>query len=299
MARMQRLVAISFLSLMFTGCVAQEKYNALKLDRDRTAEALAAAQSQLQAAQAKADAYESQFGQLSGNITNKDALIANQNATIQDLTRERDDLMRRLQEALGRQGQTTALPGPLNSELESFAASNPDLIEFDAQRGIVKFKSDVTFAVGDAELTPKAREVITRFAAILNSPNASQYELMVCGHTDNSPVRNPNTIAKGHKDNWYLSAHRAISVANELMRQRVSPKRIGAVGYADQRPVAANVNEAGKQQNRRVEVLILPTVVRGADVQPGAPDGNAPAPEKQPALNKDNAPADPGPALNK
>src|SRR5206468_8868986 len=102
-----------------------------------------------------------------------------------------------------------ALPEPLTNELRAFAAANPDLVDFDAARGIVKFKSDVTFATGSADVTPKAKEAIDRFAAILNSGAASGYELVVAGHTDNTRVVNEKTIAAGHKDNWYLSAHRA------------------------------------------------------------------------------------------
>ena len=48
------------------------------------------------------------------------------------------------------------LPEPLNNELTEFAKQNPDLVDFDSARGIVKFKSDVTFATGSAELQPEA-----------------------------------------------------------------------------------------------------------------------------------------------
>ena len=61
----------------------------------------------------------------------------------------------------------TALPEPLSNELSEFARQNPDLVDFDAARGIVKFKSDVTFSSGSAEVTPKAKEVIARFSQIL------------------------------------------------------------------------------------------------------------------------------------
>ena len=297
MARMQRFLSIALLSFGLTGCVAQEKYNALKLDRDRNAEALATAQNQLDAARAEADAYRNQFGSLSGNMTNKDAMIANLNTQLQDVSTQYNDLMRKYEDLAGKQGQQIALPADLSNALSSFAAANPDLVEFDAARGIVKFKSDVTFATGDAELTPKAKEVIARFSAILNSGNAAGYELMIAGHTDNQAVRNPNTIAKGHKNNWYLSAHRAISVSDELIRQNVAPKRLAVVGYAEQRPVAANVNDAGRQQNRRVEVLILPTVIRGESV--ATENVAAPLAPKKPVMNKDTVEVDGKPALNK
>jgi len=293
MVRMHRWIGLAAVGLSLTGCVSQEKYNALKLERDRLSEQLVAAQSQFNSAKAELDAYKRQIGGIGDSISNQTGLINNLQAQNAELQRRYEDAMSRLQEALARTGQS-ALPEALNNELQAFADANPDLVTFDRDLGVVKFKSDVTFAVGDASLTPKAREVIQRFSQILNSGATAQYELMVAGHTDNTRVSNPATKAKGHHDNWYLSAHRAISVADELIKQRVAPNRVAVVGYADQRPVAPNTTEAGRAANRRVEVLILPTTVRSAPVQPAGPAG---APAADP-LNKDAiAPAQPG--LNK
>lgn len=290
MVRMHRLVGMAAIGLALTGCVSQEKYNAMKMERDRLIESANSANDRASAAEAQATAYRNQFGDINGMISGKDALIANLTAQNNELTRQYDDAMRRLQDALGRTG-ATALPEPLSNELAGWAAQNPDLIEFDPAKGVVKFKSDVTFAVGDAQLTPKAKEVLNRFAQILNSAAAAQYELQIAGHTDNQKVTNPNTKRAGHHDNWYLSAHRAISVANELMGQRVAPNRIGVVGYAEQRPVAANVSRDGMAANRRVEVMILPTTVKGQVVQsatgtPGAGQPTAAPVDNRPALNK-------------
>jgi chemotaxis protein MotB len=120
---------------------------------------------------------------------------------------------------------------------------------------------------------------------------------MVAGHTDNTNVVNPATIQAGHKNNWYLSAHRAISVANTLMADHVSSQRIAATGYADQRPIASNGTESGKAQNRRVEVLILPTQVRttpsvassGAKAAPKHEINKDAAVKSSSTLNKDSA----------
>src|SRR5690606_14894809 len=133
-------------------------------------------------------------------------------------------------DAISRIGAGSPLPIELSNELTRFADQNPDLVDFDAKRGTVKFKSDLTFASGDAQLQPGARDAITKFAAILNSPAARGYELLVCGHADTQPV-SAGTQARGHKDNWHLSSHRALSVAEALQKQGVEPKRIGAVGY--------------------------------------------------------------------
>lgn len=291
MARMHQWVGLAALGFVLTGCVSQEKYNALKLDRDAVAEQLGQSQIQASAAEREAAAYRAQFGSLSENMTNKEAMIASLNAENLEAQRRYDEAMRQLQEAMNRPGGVSMLPEPLSNELQQFANQNPDLVDFDAARGVVKFKSDVTFATGSAELTDKAREAINRFSQILNSSNASGYELMVAGHTDDTRVVNPETIKKGHLNNWYLSAHRAISVNDALLSQGVRSNRLAVVGYADQRPISSN-----KAQNRRVEVLILPTTVRAA----AAGGANGSAAKSAPRMNKD-APAAPErrPALNK
>lgn len=289
MARNAHLVALICGGMLLTGCVTQEKYSALKLDRDALAEQLAKAQSDANGARSEADSYKGQLASLMQNGGNSTALLANlqqQNAALQA---QYDELMNKYSDSMNRPG-FTALPQELSNTLSQFASQNPDLVDFDAARGIVKFKSDVTFATGEATLTPKAKEAIARFATILNSTAASGYELMVAGHTDNTRVVNQRTISAGHKDNWYLSAHRAISVGEDLVAQRINPQRIAVVGYADQRPIASNGSDAGKSQNRRVEVLILPSTVKGGNF------ANTPGKKN---LNKDSANVESKPVLNK
>ena len=299
MARMARLIGTAVLGIALTGCVSQEKYNALKLDRDGLAEQLAKSQSDASSARAEADSYKGQLALLNQNGGNLQGLINNLQQQNAQLQAQNDDLNRKYAEAMNRPAGGTALPAPLSNELQAFANQNPDLVDFDAAHGIVKFKSDVTFSSGSAEVTQKAKDAITRFSQILNSPAARGYELLVAGHTDNQKVVNPNTIKAGHLDNWYLSAHRAITVAAELRKDNVNPQRLGCVGYADQRPIASNTTSTGQAQNRRVEVLILPTTVRsGGAVAEAAPRHESK--RSAPAINKDTqVQVDRGPVLNK
>jgi chemotaxis protein MotB len=262
------------------------------------AEQLVAAQRDASSNQTAANAYKAQLDQLGASGNNAIALVKNLQDQNTALQAQFEDLNRRYQEALNRPASAaTPLPKELNNELTAFAQQYPDLVDFDSARGIVKFKSDVVFDVGDATVTPKAREVIDRFSKILTSPVASQYELLVAGHTDNQPVHNPATIAKGHKDNWYLSSHRAIAVSNELMKTGVNSARVGVVGYADQRPVASNSSAGGQQQNRRVEVLILPTQVKNAPSVASKTDNAKQAAKR--VVGKDSAVAPTGPSINK
>jgi chemotaxis protein MotB len=297
MARMAQIIGTALIGFVLTGCVSQEKYNALKLERDGLTEQLAKADSDAKTARAEADSYKNQLALLNQNGGSLTGLIENlrqQNAALQA---QYNELNGKYAEAMNRPPGGTILPAALSNELSEFARQNPDLVDFDSARGIVKFKSDITFASGSAEVTPKAKDAIVRFSQILNSQAAQGYELLVAGHTDNQKVSNPNTIKQGNLDNWYLSSHRAITVAAELRHSNVSPQRIGVVGYADQRPVASNTTSTGQAQNRRVEVLILPTTIKSTTV---VTSETAPAKAPKKVLNKDTSvKVETGPVLNK
>jgi chemotaxis protein MotB len=308
MARMLRWLgtaAISFaLSGFSGGCVSQEKYNAKVLESSALSEQLNSAQQEAATEAAQANAYKSQLDTLQDRYTSDEAMRTNLENQNKDLSSQVAELDAKYKDSLNNppkieqimQAGGNALPAPLSNALSEFAAANPGVVEFDPIRGVVKFKSDVTFATGSADLTPEARTVIDKFAAILNSAGAAEYELQVAGHTDNVPVTNPETIRHGHLNNWYLSAHRAISVATEMVAQNVAKSRLAVVGYGDQRPIADNSTADGRRQNRRVEVLILPTrrsAVTASDVAPSR------VVEHKAEYNKDSVEADPGAELNK
>ena len=279
MSRFAKLAMFVAVSSVLAGCVPQEKYNALKLDRDRLAEQLSAAQAAEAACRAENESLKNQLAAFLGSGTNRDQLISTLSSQNAELQRQLDDLNRRYAEALGRtSAQGERLPEPLSNALKDFAAKNPDIAEYDPISGIVRFKADLTFASGDATLTARGKEVLARLAAIINGPEARGFEVMVAGHTDNVRVINPETIRRGHKDNWYLSAHRAITAGQELIdRSNVNAGRVVVSGYAEQRPVASNASEAGKARNRRVEIILLPTTIPtgGVSASPALrPEGN-------------------------
>ena len=279
--RIRRFAGVAALGLISAGCASPEKYNALRLENEGLRVQLDRASADSAAARAQAAAFKSQSDQLmagTGGQADLSKNLMDQNANLQA---QLSDVTAKYNDAMARIGQSQPLPAALTSELTTFADQNPDLVEFDAKTGVIKFKSDVTFNSGDAQLQPTAQTAIARFASILNSPAASSYELLVAGHADNAKV-SPSTAARGHKDNWYLSAHRALSVAEALQKQNVNPKRIGAVGYGEYRPVASNDSKPGMAQNRRVEVLILPTTVK--DTAPMASSSTKPV--ERPEVNR-------------
>ena len=112
-------------------------------------------------------------------------------------------------------------------------------------RGLIVNVSDVLFDTGSANLKPGAREKLARVAGILASHPDLHIEIE--GHTDS---------VGGEDFNQHLSEKRAESVRAYLVEQKVSPSVVGTAGFGESRPVATNGTAAGRQQNRRVEIVV-------------------------------------------
>ena len=112
-------------------------------------------------------------------------------------------------------------------------------------RGLIVNLSDVLFDFDKATLRPGAREKLSRIAGILSAHHDLKIEIE--GHTD----------AIGSDDyNQRLSERRAESVRAYLSQQAVADAIVGAVGFGESRPVATNGTAEGRQQNRRVELIV-------------------------------------------
>jgi outer membrane protein OmpA-like peptidoglycan-associated protein len=128
-------------------------------------------------------------------------------------------------------------------------------------RLIVTFPGDVLFETGSARLSAGAQQRLGSFAQTLNRYPESN--LVVRGHTDST-----GTMALNDR----LSQDRAESVRSYLISQGVAGDRISATGMGAQYPVATNANEAGRQQNRRVEIEIVPDQQQLQERQQGDPN---------------------------
>jgi chemotaxis protein MotB len=77
----------------------------------------------------------------------------------------------------------------------------------------------------------------------------------IAGHTDNVPIRN-----RRFPSNWELSSQRAVNVVHYLQDQEVDANFLSAAGYAEFAPDGSNDNDAGRQQNRRIEIVLMPNL---------------------------------------
>jgi len=114
------------------------------------------------------------------------------------------------------------------------------------ERGLVLTLGDILFDVDRAELTPGGEQQVARVADFLRE--FPERDVLIEGHTD----------AMGEDEyNRQLSQRRAEAIEDFLISQGIDPRRIVSRGYGEQYPVASNESSAGRQQNRRVEIVIL------------------------------------------
>ncbi len=112
---------------------------------------------------------------------------------------------------------------------------------------VVTMPNDILFATDSAVVGPTLRRDLAALAQNLQQYPDSTIE--VIGHTDN---------VGDAAYNLSLSRQRAAAVAAILVQNGVSPSRIVTIGRGEDQPVASNLTEAGRQQNRRVEIVIRP-----------------------------------------
>ena len=118
---------------------------------------------------------------------------------------------------------------------------------------VITFVDEILFDSGKAVIRKEGYSVLDRVGKVLND-QVKDRNIAIEGHTDNQPIQK-----SGWKSNWELSTARAISVLHYLIdNQSVNPERLVAIGYGEYRPVTSNDTAAGRQQNRRVEITILP-----------------------------------------
>lgn len=123
----------------------------------------------------------------------------------------------------------------------------------------VTFDSGILFATNSSSLNSASQGALSQFAASLrNNPDT---DIQIVGHTDSSGSDAINTP---------LSEKRAQAVYNYLLQSGVAGNRMQSVGMGASQPVADNTTSAGKAQNRRVEVFILPNEKMIQDAQSSA-----------------------------
>ncbi|KAF1720306.1 hypothetical protein CSC75_11995 [Pseudoxanthomonas wuyuanensis] len=162
----------------------------------------------------------------------------------------KEEIAQRKLETQRRQTLEQALAGPL-------AAGRITLAD-----GRIGIRGNVLFALNSDQLQPEGRDVLKSLAAPLAGYLRARDEvLMVSGFTDDRQVRGSN---RRFADNWELSAQRALTVTRALIAEGVPASSVFAAAFGAEQPVSSNADEAGRANNRRVEIAPVPRLHRAA-----------------------------------
>ena len=114
----------------------------------------------------------------------------------------------------------------------------------------IVLKNEILFASGEAVVKTEMKQILKQMSQIVSTV---ENPVIISGHTDNFPIRTAM-----YPSNWELSSARAVSVLRQMVENNPNLKadRFAASGYGEYHPVAENTTEAGRQQNRRVEILV-------------------------------------------
>ena len=202
----------------------------------------ARAQAESDAAKARADATSAQnaTAQAQSDMANVQAASAATLAAAQ-ADAERSRLAAQTAQASAQQAETdkAAMRAKLSEQLNLILQTR------DSARGLIVSMSDVLFDTGKYSLKPGAREKLAKVAGILIAYPGLDIE--VGGYTDNVGSDTMNQT---------LSENRARSVRDYLVEEGVATNSVSARGFGNTLPVATNDNSSGRQQNRRVELLV-------------------------------------------
>jgi len=256
-------VAVLGLMLLASGCVPEAQYKQALAASRRCNDQLAKCKAALRDLRMENQKLLADIQSRSGAAGARDKAYLDLQANYDKLSADFKALYDKYQEAI-KGGPppapigTIVLPTAIHKALQDFAAANPDLVEYLPAYGMVKLKSDLTFAPGSDVVNDTAKTALQKFATIVNSPAGAEFSVYVAGHTDDMRIARAETKRR-HPNNWYLSVHRAVAVQEVLAGAGVGDKRIGVLGFGEWHPIAPNApNKKGNKLNRRVEIWIVP-----------------------------------------
>lgn len=271
-ASVRAALIVAFTSSTLVGCGPSKKdmeaqinkYNELAAENQAEKDAHEATRSELETAQMKVAELSRQLQAMGVNL--------DQSATEREqLSQNLEELQAALEEYKKRADQLEKIKARYE-KLQEKLKKLTDLglkVEIRHNRMVIRLPGDVLYASGSDKLRKEGEEVVGAVADVIRKDEtlAKRY-FQVAGHTDNVPL-------KGGKfgDNWGLSAMRGRTVLLFLIKPTaeggggLDPNRLHAAGYADIDPVAPNDSAEGREQNRRVELVLMPDVEEMLDLK--------------------------------
>jgi chemotaxis protein MotB len=245
------------------GCVTTGKYQAkeeelsraLKREEGQTAENVRL-NAELEQLRAKYDTAAATIGQMKQRLQqvgqNVDQLSSERGklaAGLEDAEKRLEDLRRQKAAAEAQAATFRNLVAKLRSMIDAGQLK----VTIRNGRMLIVLPNDVLFDSGRIDLKAAGKTTLTQVAQVL--AGITDRRFLVAGHTDNLPIKTAR-----FPSNWELSTGRAVEVAKLLVGAGMRPEAVGAAGYAEFAPVAANDAAESRAQNRRIEIILEPNL---------------------------------------
>jgi len=252
---------------------AQAQAAAAAASASQQQEAAARQQADLQKQQAQVEAQKEAEARKQADLQNQQAqLQAQQEASARaqaDAKAQQEQMAAEQAQQAATQAQQAAAQAEKEKEqlraslLQQFSRILPTT---DTSRGLQVNMADVLFDTGKYNLRPGARESLAKLSGIVEAHPG--LKLQVEGFTDS---------VGGDAYNQTLSENRANAVRAYLIAQGIDPTAVTAIGYGKSNPVASNDTAAGRQKNRRVDIIISGEII-GTQIGAGTNGGQNPQP---------------------
>jgi chemotaxis protein MotB len=205
------------------------------------------------AARAAKAEVQSQEQNLAALQAEKEALEADKEA----LATARDNLAKSVEEKSSELATLKGTSDALKEKMKDEIAKGDIQLTEDGGKLRVGLVDKILFDSGEASISKRGEGVLERVGTVL--AGIEDRQIQVSGHTDNTPIS--DKLKTQFPTNWELSVARATNVVRFLQdKAKVPPERLVASGYGEYQPIAKNRTSAGRARNRRIELLLTPSL---------------------------------------
>jgi chemotaxis protein MotB len=256
------VMTIAAASMLITSCsskkelvACQEENKALQTNYTDTKEKLAASSARVASLEQQLNQAEKANAALQNALEKSLANTSQNNVSIEKLVDQINESNKYIRHLVEVKSKSDSLNMVLTNNLTR-SLSKEELKDVDVQvlKGVVyiSLADNMLYKSGSYEISDRASETLSKIAKIIK--DYKDYDVLIEGNTDNVPIKRENI-----RNNWDLSCLRASSVVQALQNQYgVDPKRLTAGGRGEYNPLQPNSSEAGKQRNRRTQIIITP-----------------------------------------
>jgi len=174
-----------------------------------------------------------------------------------ELAAAKDELSKDVQAKTGELEQLKGTYDKLEDKMKDEIAKGDIRLSQSGGKLRVDLVDKILFDSGEAVISKRGEGVLSRVGAVLAAMDDKQ--IQVSGHTDSNPIS--EKLAPQFPTNWELSVSRAVNVVRFLEEKASVPaKNLTATGYGQYHPIASNKTAAGRARNRRIEILLTPSL---------------------------------------